>query len=262
MCTLIVFYKMFHKYPVVALHNRYEKRGTLERPPTVMEGKFRVFCPIDVKSGGTWIGFNEGGLFAAVTDQHTILLTKTKKSRGSLMLTLLRNFSSAEDATNYLKNNFGEGYKRGNFVVLDSENGYHIVYDEKIIVRSIERGVHVITNLMAVPGVRIPPEAREVFNLAEVRRKRAIELARNVPVNGIEEAICILEKIAADHGGGKSRKSICYHDYVEDWTMTSSIIIAVSENLVNSKMLYCKGNPCENPFQDFSHIIKEALQSK
>ena len=261
MCTLIIFYKMFHGYPVVALHNRYEKRGTLEHPPTIMEGRFRVLCPLDVRSGGTWIGFNERGLFAAVTDQHTALPVKAEKSRGELMLTVLRNFSSAENAANYLKDNFGRGYKRGNFVVLDSEKGYHIIYDEKLIVRTMERGIHVITNLMAVPGIKIPYEAIETFELAEVRRKRAVELAENVPVNGIEKAILVIKKIAADHGEGKSRKSICYHDEM-DWTMTSSIIIAVSKNLINSKILYCKGNPCENLFQDYSYIVKEALQSK
>lgn len=261
MCTLIIFYKMFRNYPVVALHNRYEKRGTLEHPPTVMEGIFRVFCPLDVRSGGTWIGFNERGLFAAVTDQHTALPIKTEKSRGELILTVLRNFSSAKGAANFLKDNFGKGYKRGNFVVLDSEKGYHIIYDEKMIVRTLERGIHVITNLMAVSRVKIPSEASEVFELAEIRRKRAVELAENVPINGIEEAISIIKKIAADHGEGKSRKSICYHDEI-DWTMTSSIIIAVSKNLINSKILYCKGNPCEKPFQDYSNIVKKVLRSK
>lgn len=260
MCTLIIFYKMFHEYPVVALHNRYEKKGTLEYPPTITEGRFRVFCPLDVRSGGTWVGFNERGLFAAVTDQHTALSVKTEKSRGELMLTVLRNFSSAENAANYLKDNFGKGYKRGNFVVLDSEKGYHIIYDEKMIVRTMERGIHVITNLMAVPGVKIPSEAIEVLELAEARRKRAVELAENVPINGIEEAILMIKKVAADHGESKSRKSICYHDEV-DWIMTSSIIIAVSKNLINSKILYCKGNPCENSFQDYSYIVRKALQS-
>ena len=259
MCTLIIFYNMFRDYPVVALHNRYEKRGTLERPPKIVEGRFRVFCPIDVKSGGTWIGFNEKGLFAAVTDQHTALPVKTVKSRGELMLTILRNFSSAENAANYLKENFGLGYKRGNFVVLDSEKGYHIIYDEKMIMRALGKGIHVITNLMAVEGIKIPPEAVGVFKLAEIRRKRAIKLAKSVPINGIENAISKLKRIAADHGEGKSRKSICYHDEVEDWTMTSSIIIAVSKNIVNSKILYCIGNPCENSFQDYSYVIKETL---
>jgi len=256
MCTLIVFYKKFHEYPVLALHNRYEKIGTVELPPRVVKGKFKVFCPVDVRSRGSWIGFNEKGLFAAVTDQHTALPVKTGKSRGELILAILKNFSIAEEVVKYLEDSFKEGYKRGNFVILDSEKGYHVVYDEDLIVREIKENLCVITNIMAVPGVKIPPTAMKIFEDAEVRRKRAIELSRKIFTDDIEEAIFELKKIAADHGEKKGRRSICYHSELEDWVMMSSTIIAVARNIVDSKILYCKGNPCENTFQDYSHIIK------
>ncbi len=256
MCTLIVFYKKFREYPVLALHNRYEKIGTVERPPRAIKGRFKVFCPVDVRSRGSWIGFNEKGLFAAVTDQHTALSIKTGKSRGELILTILKNFSIAENAVKYLEDNFKEGYKRGNFVVLDFNKGYHVVYDENIIVKEIKENICVITNIMAVPGVKIPPIAMKIFEDAEVRRKRAIELSRKISAGDIEEAIFELKKIAADHGEKKGRRSICYHSELEDWVMMSSTIIAVSKNIINSKILYCKGNPCKNVFYDYSHIIK------
>lgn len=256
MCTLIVFHKKFREYPVLTLHNRYEKTGTVERPPRVVEGKFRVFCPVDVRSHGSWIGFNEKGLFAAVTDQHTALPVKTDKSRGELILAILKNFSFAEDAVKYLEDNFKEGYKRGNFVVLDFNEGYHVVYDENIIVRGIKENFCVITNIMAVPGVKIPPMAMKIFEDAEIRRKRAIELSRKISTDNIEEAIFELKKIAADHGEGESRRSICYHSELGDWVMMSSTIIAVSKNIVDSKILYCEGNPCKSVFYDYSHIIK------
>jgi len=63
MCTLIALYSFLPSFPIIALHNRY--------------------APIDSHSKGTWIGFNEKGLFAAITDQHTEIKSNPYRSRGS-----------------------------------------------------------------------------------------------------------------------------------------------------------------------------------
>ncbi len=257
MCTLIVFLKKLADYPIIALHNRYERRGTRELPPRVMDGKYRVFCPIDVRSGGTWVGFNERGLFAAVTDQHTAPPVDTEKSRGMLLLEVLREFSSAMDAIEHIKENVRE-YKRGNFVVADFEAAFHLIHDENIILMELKPGIHVITNLMIVPGVRMTDLARAIFEDVEARRRRAVELASRVRARNIEEFIGKVKEIAADHGEGRSRRSICYHNEKGDWMMTSSTIIAISRDISRSKLLYCSGNPCENPFRDFSEIVQRA----
>ncbi len=38
--------------------------------------------------------------------------------------------------------------------------------------------------------------------------------------------------------------------------MTSSTIIAISDSIEDSRILYCSGNPCERPFVDYSYIVR------
>ncbi len=68
MCTLITFYKFLPGFPIIAVHNRYAPAGSVEEPPKLFRGKFTAYASVDSRSRGTWIGFNEKGLFVAMTD--------------------------------------------------------------------------------------------------------------------------------------------------------------------------------------------------
>jgi hypothetical protein len=43
MCTFIMLYKLLEDYPVIALHNRYLGRDTMEEPPRSWSGG--VYAP-------------------------------------------------------------------------------------------------------------------------------------------------------------------------------------------------------------------------
>jgi uncharacterized protein with NRDE domain len=127
MCTLIILYKLLKDYPVIALHNRYLGKDTVEQPPRRIGD---VVCPIDVASGGTWIGFNGRGLLLAITNQETQTLEKPGRSRGLLALDILRDCSTAEEAKDLLlAPSTRAPYRTGNFVVADAETGHHVVWD-------------------------------------------------------------------------------------------------------------------------------------
>ncbi len=256
MCLLLILYRVLEEFPIVALHNRYAERGTYEHPPRRIssEGKRLAFCPIDVKSRGTWIGFNDSGLFVAVTDQHTKIVKEAKRSRGKLIVDLLTNFTSTEEAISYLKEEVGRGYKRANFIVLDGGKGYHLIHDEKLIMRELRSGVYVITNFTPIPGMEIKDGQKRIFEEARVRERRAYELANNLKKEDINDVVRGLMSIASDHEHGLSELSICYHGK-GDRVMSSSTIIAVGDRLENSKIFYCRGNACRGEFLDFSHIV-------
>ena len=252
----MVFYKLFKGAPIVALHNRYAKEWTVEYPPRVTKARYRVYSPIDVASGGTWVGFNEKGLFVAVTDQHSDGAKAVRRSRGKLVSNVLREFSSAREAAEYLRGEVGKGYQKGNFVVLDEESGFHLIYDRDVTMRELKAGVHVVTNITAIHGIELSPQAKNLLERAEARKKRALELARDINTQDLGEGLRALQRIAADHGGGKGRRSICYHDETVEWRMTSSTTVAVGEDVQDSRISYCPGNPCEKKFSDYSHLLK------
>jgi len=255
-----VLYRVVEGFHVVALHNRYAPEGSREYPPTRVRGRYTAYCPIDLVGGGTWFGFNDAGLFCAVTDQHTRPRAGTWRSRGLLVMDVLCNYGSAEEAVDYVARDLKRGpYKKGNFVVADADRCYHVLFDEDVVVRELDRGVHVFTNLMLGPGVRLDEEAREALERAEKRGKRARELAEGLAGLRADEVIRRLTAIAADHAYGRSEYSICYHGS-RGWIMTSSTIAAVAHSASSSRLLYCSGNPCESRFVDYSHAVTGAKE--
>lgn len=251
-----IFIRFIEGFHVVALHNRYARDGSLEAPPTVTKGRFTVYHPVDVASRGTWIGFNDSGLFAAVTDQHTGEAAKPYRSRGILLMDLLSSFKDSSKALSYLRNELGKGYRRGNFIIADPEKAYHILHDERLEVNRLNPGVHVFTNITVRSWVDLDAIHEDLLKFTNMRRSRALKPARDLKPWDVDELIKKLECIASDHGNKPGRGSICYHDGV-GWYMSSSTIVAVAKNGGRSRILYCQGNPCRNQFIDYSRLIRE-----
>lgn len=254
MCTLIFLYRLLKGFPIITMHNRYAPSNSIEEPPRVSKGKFKVYHPLDLSSKGTWIGFNDKGLFMAVTDQHTDEASKIYRSRGLLLMDVLTSFSNVHEALNYLKRELSKGYRKGNFILADSEKAYHVLHDERIEVEALNPGVNVFTNLTIKDWIKLEKISQDLLRYVDMRRRRALELASRLKPTNVNQIIGELKLIASDHGSEIGRGSICYHNS-GDWYMSSSTIIAVSDNLRDSKILYCKGNPCENQFVDYSHIL-------
>jgi len=256
MCTLIFLYRFIEGFPIIALHNRYAPLGTLEEAPRVSKKKFKVYHPLDIPSKGTWIGFNDMGLFMAVADQHTGGDYTIYRSRGLLLMDVLMSFSKAYEALDYIERELVKGYRKGNFILADSGEAYHILWDERIEVETLNTGVNVFTNLTIRDWTqmdRVPPN---LLKYVDMRRKRAIELTLKLKPTYINEIIEELKLIASDHGSEVGQGSICLHNG-GDWYMSSSTIMAVSDNLKDSKILYCSGNPCEHQFIDYSRLLSD-----
>ena len=256
MCTLIVFYRLLEGFHVVAMHNRYARRGSFEEPPRVSKGRFKAYHPVDSSSKGTWVGFNEEGLFAAATDQHTGGPIHAYRSRGLLLLDILTGFSESSEAVDYVERELTKGYRRGNFIIADRKQAFHILKDERVEVTPIDPGVHVFTNLTLKGWVRTENVPEDLLKYVEMRRRRALELASQIEPKVVDRVIEELRRVASDHGEEPGRGSICYHGET-GWYMSSSTIMAVAENPGDSRILYCPGNPCEGRFLDYSHILRE-----
>ena len=255
-CTLIFLYQFIDGFPIMALHNRYARVGSFEEPPRVSAGRFRVYHPVDSSSRGTWIGFNEAGLFAAATDQHTGGVVRAYRSRGLLLMDVLTYFSRALDALSYLRSELGRGYRRGNFILADFGEAFHVLHDERVEVTRLCRGVHIFTNITIRDWVRLDGVPEDRLRYTEMRRSRALELSSGLRPSGIDFLIGELMRIASDHGGEPGRGSICYHDGA-GWYMSSSTIMALADDVEGSRILYCRGNPCKSRFIDYSNILHD-----
>ncbi|PSQ38074.1 hypothetical protein BRD13_07755 [Halobacteriales archaeon SW_5_70_135] len=71
MCTLTVAWGVFEDEPLVVAANRDEVLARPSTGPGRSEGELTAVAPRDGEAGGTWIGYNERGLFAGVTNRWT-----------------------------------------------------------------------------------------------------------------------------------------------------------------------------------------------
>lgn len=200
------------------------------------------------------MGFNGEGLFVAVTDQHTGGVQSPYRSRGLLLMDILNSFADAREALDYIEAELTKGYKRGNFIIADSQRAYHVLNDERVEIEVLKPGLHVITNLTVKDWMSLESVPPDVAKYADMRKARARELASKLKPSSLPQLVDDLKAIASDHGEEPGRGSICYHGGVE-WRMSSSTMMIIADDLKNSRILYCKGNPCENRFSDYSSIV-------
>lgn len=248
MCTLILLYGLLSDYPILALHNRYLGKDTLEEPPQRFNGN--TVAPLDVASGGTWIGVNDSGLLLAITNQETETLRSPARSRGLLALDLLCACTSAAEARRRLLDaDTRAPYRTGNFAVLDADEAWQVVWDRETHVYPIGAGVYPVSTLTVVPGMKWSERARHIWFDAEKRRTRATELLRGYKPSNVEEAVETLMRVSADHGYGRSQASICWHS--PEYRQTSSTLIAVGREPAETRVFYCEGNACTNEFREY-----------
>jgi uncharacterized protein with NRDE domain len=100
MCTLIVLHRCFADAELLVAANRDEY---LERPaegPQLRSWNGRsVVAPRDVRAGGTWLGLNDAGVFAALTNRPNPVPDPARRSRGLLVADALAAGTAAEAIT-------------------------------------------------------------------------------------------------------------------------------------------------------------------
>lgn len=89
MCLLLVAFRQHPEYPLVVAANRDEFHG---RPTEAAAWRGDVLCGLDLEAGGTWMGVNRVGRFAAVTNyRDPAELRGNLRSRGLLVYETLHS---------------------------------------------------------------------------------------------------------------------------------------------------------------------------
>lgn len=144
MCTLILAWKLFEDAPVVAAANRDEATDRPSQPPGVLEENPLVVAPQDEEAGGTWIGYNEAGVFVGITNRWTDL--EGERSRGLLVRDALAH-ASAADALAYVQDELdAHQYAGFNLVVADGRDAAVLEWDGTLVRTDLEPGIHVVVN--------------------------------------------------------------------------------------------------------------------
>lgn len=252
MCTLITLHRCVPGAPLVVAANRdeYHERpaeGPALRDPSPAEGTARgpVAAPRDLRAGGTWLGLNGHGTFAALTNRPTACADATRRSRGLLVMDALR-WAKAAEAADWMSALPAGAYNPFNLLVADGENAYVAVYEETARVEALEPGVHVIGN--ADPDARNVPKVGRLMEQAEAA-------AQGAP----EELLSRLAGICRSHDGTDGPLSdTCIHlGHERGYGTRSSTLLWLGEPGTRSEWRFAEGAPCETAYEDRSELLHE-----
>lgn len=125
MCLILFAHRVHPEFPLLLAANRDE---FLDRPTSPMQWRTDVACGQDERSGGTWIGVQRSGRWAAVTNfrgkRESQLTPESPRSRGELVWDFLNGSESPADYMERVRKQSSK-YPGFNLLVSDLEEVFY-----------------------------------------------------------------------------------------------------------------------------------------
>jgi uncharacterized protein with NRDE domain len=243
MCTLILFHRCFADAELVIAANRDEYLDRPAEPPALRAWHGRtVLAPRDARAGGTWLGTNEVGVFAALTNRPNPHPDALRRSRGLLVADALGAGSAVEAAARLSELTAG-AYNPFNLVVCDARDAFVAVYEEKPELRRLEAGAHVIGN-----G---DPDSRRLPKVA-----RLLDQAEAIARGAAADALPALERACAMHrSDGNPLESTCIH--AGAYGTRSSTLMRRGSRPDQDVFRFASGPPCSHAYENFTPLLAQ-----
>jgi uncharacterized protein with NRDE domain len=203
-----------------------------------------IAAPRDMQAGGTWLGVNGAGVFAALTNRPCADPDARRRSRGLLVIDAL-GWRRAKEAVERIaiETSKPEAYNPFNLFVADSEDAYLISYDGEARSRRLEPGVYVIGNSdpFAPPTAKLAALGNDV---ARASRESA------------DQVLEALAGICGSHGGnGDVLGDACVH--AGAYGTRSSTLLRLGERPEDDVMQFADGAPCCTQYDDFTPLLRD-----
>lgn len=247
MCFLALLYKVVPDYPVIVGANRDEFR---DRPGTRPARLARGICAgVDPRGGGTWLGVNDRGLVAGVTNIVPPLCPAAghPRSRGLLCMDALGGWDSCDIPTTLRAELARASYNEFNLLAADAACAWAATYRRGTLeIASLAPGIHIVGN--STPNDRDDPKVA-----------RGRELLGQP--KGLDEAVEALCSACRDHGRHDGQAdALCIHEPLRG-TLCSTIIAVHGHDATRSLLLWADGNPCQREYEDLSTLIQPVPQA-
>jgi len=244
-CTLIALNRCIPGASLVIAANRDEYLDRPSEGPSLRETPCgAIVAPRDVRAGGTWLGMNAAGVFAALTNRPTDEPIQDARSRGLLVTDALESPSAAQAVERLKRERSGSrSYNPFNLLVVDSARCFLVTYDGAAIVRELPSGPHVVGNTDPF-GERSP-------KLAKLDRE-----VERIAASDPDSVLPGLREVCASHSGnGDVFHDACVH--AGAYGTRSSTILRVGEAPEDDVLHYADGAPCETHYDEFTPLLHD-----
>lgn len=240
MCLLAILYHTVEDAPIVIAANREEAYSRPATAPQILPGRVAALAGIDQQAGGTWLGVNQHGVVAAVTNRRKSRPPAKPRSRGLLCRELLGCTTAREAAKQAIEELERRPYAGCNVLVADAASADVIQWSDWLRVTPLASGVHVITS-----GDPDDPTDR--------RAARAMDWLAGQHISDAKSWIEALRGLCRDHGQPPGEPPICLHRG-QGGTVSSSVL-ALGYDRAASVYRHAAGPPCTTPYEDYSGLL-------
>ncbi|WP_424008517.1 NRDE family protein [Haloferax denitrificans] len=244
MCTLILAWQVFEDAPVVVAANRDELLGRPAEPPRRWDDGDGpgIVAPRDAEAGGTWVGYNDAGVFVGITNRWVEVAGGGERSRGHLVRDALRH-ETAEDAARFVEHAVEDDtYDGFNLVVADENAALFFEWDGGLSVRNFDPGVHVVVNVGTPDSWFVPERRPEVGETQADNARRLEEALQPEPSESMGAWRERAKAALGDHDFG-----VCVHDPEGRFGTRSSSVITLGE--AEFAYEFADGPPCQTAFE-------------
>jgi hypothetical protein len=247
MCMMALLYKAARNAPVLVAANREERFDRPTQAPKIQPGTPRVVCGIDRKAGGTWLGVNQYGLFAAVTNRPKSLMPAEPRSRGLLCRELL-GLRTAKEAAKHAAAELATGvYGGGNYVCADAEYAAVVYGGNRIEIVELWPGLHLLTN----GNLNAPHDQRHEF----VRRMLSLHT-----LDSAVTFLAVANQAFSRKPDASGRRGVIVTG--AEFGTVSSTLLSLPEKFQKSVYHYAPGPPCDHSYDDLSALLRQVLSAE
>ncbi len=244
---MAILYKTAKRTPILIAANREEVLDRPTQAPKIQSGSPRVVCGIDRKAGGTWMGVNQHGLVATVTNRRKASVSADPRSRGLLCRELL-GFRTAREAAEHAATELATGaYAGANYVCADAEYAAVIYGGNYVEAVELTPGLHVITN----------------GDMDDLNDQRQEFVRRTLTLHTLDSAVTFLavaSRAFSRESDTTGRRGVVFTDGNRG-TVSSSLLSLHEEKIQQCVFQYAPGPPSDCSYDDLSALLRQVLST-